>query len=361
MGEILHVHISELQGAIPDVPLSSGVDYAALVAGDDDPVFLTLPLMAAGAVSRNKRRYGAEEVQALVEQINTNRPGGILGHMSAAERSTRFDLPSLMWVGATVKDGTALAKAYIPRYAENVREYVLKSKARRAKIATSIYGTADMDGEQVRNLQIESIDLVDPARAGLAVAVAEPTITRETLENEEGDMPDNQEWIAELRGQREQIQEQLDTVRTQISELQNRVSVLEQHEATVTAIREMIPEGDLVQNIREMQVAVNEFMESQRVAAIAEAVTAALGDIAQNERGAALIREMVGPVDSPEAAAARVAELLGKDSVQYALKSIVGEMGGPGAIVTGNGNNGSGNHIDDSPEALQAARRQWGF
>jgi hypothetical protein len=360
MSEQLHVQISELRGGGPDIPYAPGVDHAALVAGDDNPVFLTLPLLEAGAVSRNGRRYDEAAARAVVDQINAHQPGGILGHMSATERSTRFDLPSLMWVGATLQDGKAYGKAYIPRYAENVREYVLKSKARRAKVATSIYGSAEMDGANVRNLQIESIDLADPTRAGIAAAVAEPVITSE-MSTQEGDMPEQNELIAELRQTRQTIQEQLDTARTQISELQARVAELEPHAAVVTAIREVIPSGDIVQTIREMQTTVAEATKQQKQKLINDAITEALGDIAKNERGANIIRRQIGEMATPEAAKKRVQELLEDEDNQAMLRALVVEMGGAGAFVGGKGKDGGKRKIDDSPEALARAQAAWGF
>jgi len=339
MSEQLHVQISELQGYQPSVPLAEGVDYNALIAGDNDPLFLTLPLLEAGAVSGNGKEYGIDAVQSLVEQINLNKPGGIKGHMTLQERATRFDLPSLMWVGATLHEGKAWGKAYIPRYAADVREYVLKSKARRAKVATSIYGSAVMEGKRARDIQIETIDLADPARAGVKAAVAEPIITSEmnNLEIQEGEMPENSELIAELTNSRSRIQEQLDASREQISELTQRVSLLEQHETTVNALRERIPEGDIVQQVSEMQTAFAEVRRVRLHEQIAEAVTTALGDIAQNERGAQLIREMVGAVDSPQAATARVQELIQRDYVQDMLHAVVMEQAGPSALVGGKG------------------------
>jgi len=342
MSEQLHIQISELMGSMPDVSLADGVDYAALVAGDDDPVFLTLPLLETGAVSRNGKRYDADAVRALVEQINKNKPGGILGHMSDGERSTRFDLPSLMWVGATLdQDGKAWGKAYIPKYAANVREYVLKSKARRANIATSIYGTATMDGNAVKNLRIESIDLADPTRAGVGAAVAEPIITREQIDIEEGDMPENDALISELRGDRDRIREQYESAQTRISEMETRIAELEQHEETVTALRGLVPQGELVDAVREMTTVVREAARQQRESAIAEAVNGAMGDIAKNQAGAALIREMVGPVESAEAATARVGELLQQEHVKAMLKAVVNQ---PAVIV---GEQGGGNWTDE--------------
>lgn len=355
MSNTLHIQVSELQGAMPDVPLANGVDYSALVEGDTNPVFLTLPLMKAGTVSRNGRRYDAAAVSTLVEQINANRPGGIKGHLPSEERSTRFDLPSLMWVGARLDaDGMAWGKAYIPQYAGDVREYVLKSKARRAAVATSIYGTAQMDGDSVRGLQIESIDLVDPTRAGVPDAVAEPVVTTESIQ-EGSDMSD--QLIAEVRKQQTEIAESL----RKISELQTQVAELAPLKETLTAIREMVGQDDVVAAIKTLKADLEKAQVETRKNSIAEAIKTALGDVAKNQEAVQVIGEMVGTVESAEAATARVKALLEQDHVKKMLKALVVNQSGPAALV-GESFGGDGRQqIDASPEAINTARNEWGF
>jgi hypothetical protein len=36
--------VTEFKGGFPNVPIAADVDYAALIAGDSDPMFLTLPI-----------------------------------------------------------------------------------------------------------------------------------------------------------------------------------------------------------------------------------------------------------------------------------------------------------------------------
>jgi len=356
-------------GWYPEIPIPSDVNLAMLTKNDPDPMFVTLPIMHVGATSRNmsnaggklvNRRYGREAATALVKSVNEQRFLGTKGHPEPGKRSQ--SAAALRWVAAALHGDTAWGKFYVLPHRADVRDELRSSMAANAKTATSLWGTIHgvRDDGEVIDLLPTNIDLVDPHEAGITGLGSVPYITRETLENEEGDMPDNGDLVSELRGQRESIQEQLNTARTQISELESRVSVLEEYEATVTAIREMIPQGDLVQNIREMQVAVNEFMTTRRQNKIEQAITEALGEIVQNERGAELIREMVGTVDSPDAARLRVEELLAKPHIREMLQLIVSEMGGPAAIVSGDSGGNTGK-IDDSPEALVEARRQWGF
>lgn len=355
MSNTLHIQVSELQGAMPDVPLANGIDYSALVLGDTNPVFLTLPLMKAGTVSRNGRRYDAAAVSTLVEQINKHRPGGIKGHLPAEQRSTRFDLPSLMWVGARLDaDGMAWGKAYIPQYAADVREYVLKSKARRAAVATSIYGTAQMDGDDVRDLQIESIDLVDPTRAGVPDAVAEPVVTTESIQ-EGSDMSD--QLIAEVRKQQTEIAESL----RQISELQKQVAELTPLKETLTAIREMVGQDDVIAAIKTLKADMEKAQVETRKNSIAEAIKTALGDIAKNPEATQVIGEMVGAVDSPDTATARVKALLEQDHVKKMLKALTVGSSGPAALVGESFSDAGRPKVDDSPEAINSARSQWGI
>jgi hypothetical protein len=110
-----------------------------------------------------------------------------LGHLREEERSFRFDVPPLIWVGAIVDEqGTAWGKAYILPTASNVRDYVRASKASNAQIGTSIYGTAEIDQSGAivgETLQLEQIDMVNPSRVGVPQATGVPIITQETVKD----------------------------------------------------------------------------------------------------------------------------------------------------------------------------------
>jgi hypothetical protein len=164
------------------VPIAANVDYQALVADDPDPVFITLPIGQVGVESRNGRTYGLKEVQVIVNTIVNEKSIGQKGHLRDEERGYRFDIPPLVWVGATLEaNGTAWGKAYVLKSAPDVREYVKVAKATKAKIGTSIYGTAEIEeGGKVSNLEIESIDIAHPGRLGVPQAAAVPQITQET-------------------------------------------------------------------------------------------------------------------------------------------------------------------------------------
>jgi len=166
--------ISEMAGhSLPAVPLAPGIDLAALTAGDDNPLFVTLPIAQVGT-SRNGRYYDAAVVAEIAAQVNRDRPGGILGHISEGERATRYDRPEVLWVGAVVRGDVAYGRGYIPPYATATRDFLRRAKAAGHGVGTSIYG----QWQQVHDTALgalrvltggtlESIDFVPPTRAGM--------------------------------------------------------------------------------------------------------------------------------------------------------------------------------------------------
>ena len=193
--------VGEFRGSFPDVPTAAGVDMEALKAGDADPMLVTLPIVPAfGAVSRNGLLYDAQLIDSIVAQINDKRPDGIFGHLKDEDRSTAFPEPAVHWVGATVADGKAWAKGYIPPGA--ARDRVKRLKATGGQIATSIYGkgsyepTATKGVRRLASFDLESLDFAPPARAALGNG-AYPHVTAE-LAQENPDIMDKAQIIAEL-------------------------------------------------------------------------------------------------------------------------------------------------------------------
>ena len=192
--------VSTFRGKPEDVPIAEGVDMDALRLTDADPLFVSLPIVPEiGKVSKNGLLYDEELVTSIAEQINSNRPGGIFGHLKDEERSTSFPLPAGMWVGA-VRVGQALwAKAYIPPGAG--RDYVRNLKAIGGSIATSIYGSGNYEAvskgvRRLRDFSLESLDFAPPGRAALGYG-AVPYVTAEMDSDQEIDM-DKAQVIAEI-------------------------------------------------------------------------------------------------------------------------------------------------------------------
>jgi len=176
-----------LRGDYPDVPLAEGVNLAELTEGDDNPMFITLPI-AFVATSRNQVNYAEKDVIRIVNAVNTRNVVGNLGHLPEWERPYTFDIPPLRWVGATYNADTRTAwgKAYVLPTARDVRDYIRASKGANAEIGTSIYGYADVDidGNIVgETLVLENIDLAHPMRLGMPMAGRIPHITQETMKD----------------------------------------------------------------------------------------------------------------------------------------------------------------------------------
>jgi hypothetical protein len=182
MGSVLLETIYELRGSFPDVPLAPDVNVAELTASDSSPLYVTLPLGKVGQVSRNGRKYPRAAMESIVSAIMTRKVPGQKGHMRDEDRPYEFETPPVLWLGAKLEsDGTVWGKGYVMPFANDVRDYVRAVKAANGRMATSIYGTGSQDSDgTVTDLTIESIDLVDPSRAGVELAASTPRITAET-------------------------------------------------------------------------------------------------------------------------------------------------------------------------------------
>lgn len=163
-------------GTMPVVPLAPGIDPAVLTAGDEAPLFVTLPIAQVGT-SRNGRYYDAAMVAEIARQVNQRRPGGNLGHLKEEERSWRYDRPEVIWIGAVVKGDTAYGKGYVPPYATGTRDFLRRAKAAGHAVGTSIYGRWRQGWDTALGALrvqpggvLESIDFVPPDRAGVQFA-----------------------------------------------------------------------------------------------------------------------------------------------------------------------------------------------
>lgn len=223
-----------LKGDYPDVPLAEGVELAELTEGDDNPMFITLPI-AFVATSRNQVNYAEKDVLRIVSAVNTRNVVGNLGHLPEWERPYTFDIPPLRWVGAiyNADTRTAWGKAYVLPTAREVRDYIRASKGANAEIGTSIYGYADVDvdGNIVgETLVLENIDLAHPARLGMPMAARIPHITQETVKENVQESDSSQETDMGANKPQEETQgvisETETALRTQVSELTDQVRAL---------------------------------------------------------------------------------------------------------------------------------------
>jgi hypothetical protein len=175
----------ELRGAFPSVPIAADVDYPALIAGDDTPMFITLPIGKANVTSGNNRHYDEAFLQELERQTLANKPVGLMGHLSESERSTAFPPEAVHWIGALREGATLWGKGYIPP--GPIRDRIKRYKDTGRAIATSIDAFAEgVWDESIKafrmasnSLRLNQIDIAPADRAGIPDLAAVPILTTE--------------------------------------------------------------------------------------------------------------------------------------------------------------------------------------
>jgi hypothetical protein len=156
-------------GASTLVPLSP--EQVREVAGEDpDPKLATY--IIEGGWSKSRRYYGPQVIQEISDQINDNTGDivGYQGHITPEMRPYAFPDIQFRWVKSKVQAGgdkvKLLAKAYLLP-GSKAREYA----ERGLKVPISISGEADQrpikGGVEVRNYDLESIDMARPRKAGM--------------------------------------------------------------------------------------------------------------------------------------------------------------------------------------------------
>lgn len=177
--------ITELRGGFPDVTIASDVDIAALTAGDDKPVYLTLPIGRAGVTSGNQRHYDEKWLTELERQTLAQRPVGLMGHLSKEERLHAFPIEAIHWLGTAREGSTLWAKGYVPP--GEARARIQRYKAQGKKIATSIdaYGEGQWDEGlgawrmDAASMKLGQIDIAPADRAGIPGLAEVPILTTE--------------------------------------------------------------------------------------------------------------------------------------------------------------------------------------
>lgn len=356
MGEILAEFVSEFKGAYPDVPFAPGVDAEGIKADDSDPVFITLPLVKVGGKSNNGFTWTGPDVQRVVEEINSKRPEGNLGHIRPENRSSQYDLPKLRWVGAILVDGTAYGKAYVPKYANEVREYFRNAKRMNARVGTSVYGLRGKIG--LADMTLESIDLGHPDRLGSPEAAAIPQITSEFEEQnkhtEEHDVDANETLIAELRTDR-------DNERKTVSELQNSLrdkdKLVAEGQQAKTDLAALVSELNLGENPVQAAKALISELATLRKDKLERDINDVIVAEVKNEAVRPYISRLM-TAKSADEAKAQVSELLKDPMIVELSKKLISEARGGGAYVGGDADKGE---LKDTPESRAEARRKTGI
>jgi hypothetical protein len=351
------ISVRELRGDYPDVPFAAGVDREALTAGDDDPMFLTLPIGQAGATSGNGRHYDEEWIRELERQTVEGRPVGTMGHIAPGDRATAFPPEAIHWVGAARQGELLWGKGYVPP--GPARERIRRYKATGAKIATSIDAFAEGVYDAAlkayrmaaKSLRLNQIDIAPADRAGIPALATVPVITTEMADGGEDDkgemtMTDRVQVI------REMTVEDADLLPKPVREAVLAAAPVPAEVGVVQEIRQAMgldEKGDVLAAVREMQ----QQREAERLAAIERRITELAGEVkVEDVRG--MVVELVklrNPQTAGEAEAAYKA-VMEMGSVQKMLAARVQEMAGPPVRPMGDrAANGTGRYFNIPKES----------
>ena len=277
--------IFEFRGQYPTVPITEGVDYEALIAGDTDPLFVTMPIGKAGSTSANKRHYDEEFIVELERQVIQKRPIGLMGHLKDEDRKTEFPSEAVHWVGAAREADILWGKGYVPP--GSVRDRILRYKASGRSLATSIdaqasgswdkdLGATKMDG---KSLSLSQIDFAPADRAGISALAIVPQLSREMDEDngsegsEEGIMDFTLEAFKEMKPEHKALLPE--AVRNAILEtVETPAEVAQMVEIRETL--ELDKDADVNARVKEILSSQAEQLKTQIAAKITELVDAGI-------------------------------------------------------------------------------------
>lgn len=170
---------TQFKGAYPEIKLPEDIE-----AGTDE-VFVTLPVGAFNAESLNGHTYRKTAMQDMLDQINGRRPESNWGHLSEYEAGLRYNNPPVRWLAATEQDGVIFAKCRA--LTEEARTYYKRAKMDNARVGTSLFAWAEVEGTDVIHLDLITIDLADPARVGVPITAAKPVVVTSEMHKPEGE------------------------------------------------------------------------------------------------------------------------------------------------------------------------------
>lgn len=331
--------VTSLQGKFPTVPIFSDVDYEGLIAEDTrtgtQPMFVTLPIGKAGVTSRNKRHYDDEFVTELLRQTLANKPVGLFGHLSDAERATAFPAEAVHWVGA-IRDGDTLwGKGYIP--SGPVRDRLARYKASGKQIATSIDAFAEGTWDETlkahrmsaKSLRLNQIDIAPADRAGIPDLATVPMLTTEMESGQEKDIEQEPE-MDKLQVINEMTADDARLLPEPVRAAIVATVPTPPEVAQVQELRQALgvdDKADLAKLVTEMR----ETQEKQRRAEIANRITELATEGIKVEAVRGVVVEMVNArmPQTPEEAATAYQEIAASASITELLKSTVQSVMGP--------------------------------
>jgi hypothetical protein len=354
MAEVLATYISEMRGSFPDVPLADGVDLDAIKANDPNPMFVTLPLVHEGAKSDKGFTWKAADVRRVVSEIVTKRPEGILGHVKPEERSHRYDLPAVRWVGAILDEhGIAWGKALVTE--TRAKDYFRTAKATNARVGTSVYGVRGTKG--LEDMTLESIDFGHPDRLGNPSAAAVPQITSELSQEGEPPMSDNDnKLVSELTTQRDAAQRLVSETEGKLADAQKLIAELKGKETELANLGEIVAEfngATVADKISALVAQVKAAADGERK----RAVEGVVAELVKLEELRPLVIAELGSADA-DSAKGLITEIMARPHFK-ALSAALARTAGPNVVSTGS-NPDDLRKVND-PAFIDAARREFGF
>jgi len=312
-----------------DVPLARGVKLEELLAGDDDPMFVTIDALS-DTVSGNKRRWTSEELHNVAKQVMEKKPDGYQGHLRADERSSKAPDAVTMWLGAKVANHKGKNRLFIKGYvlpkATQFKDYIRRATAAGKNVAVSVYGQAfekwneSLKAFEISNFSLESIDWARPGSEGVPNS-GFLQITAEMNGGEEMDKVEvlkattvsemkehNPAVVQEIETQAQAelqsvVSEMTETLGVEPAELTKTVSEMKTHAAeleTQVAQHEVdkilgnkVPNVAARQALRKM--VIGEMKDSTDIKVVQESVETVLN----SEEGKALIDAFKTPVATP--------------------------------------------------------------
>lgn len=330
--------VSELRGGFPNVAIASDVDFAGLIAGDDNPIFLTIPVGKANVRSGNKRFYDEAWLQELERQTLANRPVGLMGHLSETERAHAMPPEAVHWLGTLRVDDILWAKGYLPP--GEARTRIQRYKSQGKKLATSIdcyaegvYDPAiDAYRMDAKTMKLGQIDIAPAERAGIADLSAIPVLTNEMQDEvPETEAPIPQEVIVDKL----EILNGLTAEDARLLPKAVRDAILAEQAAPpevaeVQEMRQVLGVDDKA-NLAQLVTEMRQVQETQRVATIRNRITELATEGIKIDAVRGMVTELVNarqPQSIAEAEAA-YAEVAASAHVTELLKAQVQTVMGP--------------------------------
>lgn len=346
--DIRYTLVSEFSGTYPEIPAAKGVNVADLTKGDNDALFVSLPVAEIGVTSRNGLYYDEKLVSEIEKQINEKRPNANFGHIKDQDRDTVFDVPAGIWVGA-IREGKKLwGKAYILPGEENT--YIRKLKAVGGSVATSIYGrgsiVVDKEGrKRAASFILESLDFGSKDRVSLDIN-PQMVLTTEFVDNKESKkdtkkMSDKLD-VTQLRKEdaaglpqevKDAVLKEFEAASQELDKISELTFTIEQKDKTIAEYEKEIKEYRAERFSADLKVKIAEALNWD-VSTADEKAVAALEALKTNLNRAVLVR-LNGDLDTKKIER-YITETMQTPEFSILAETVKERLAGPAVVVAAN-------------------------